>query len=525
MTEHAANLLIRRVESELRWPPPFDHDRIAEVARRAAFREADEEALRFEAKWPDNRNYVVDPIGDRVATAKADLLYGEDPKVKAAKEGDQVNLMRIVETSDLPSELHWAEQIRSSEGEVWWRIERADDEIAPCPVITFHSRETVIPFYVGPLLVAVAFVSEFEDPTASPREASPPIWRHLEIHSEGRIENRLYLGTKDSLGQGRDLDAFSETEDLESVWDHGLPGILAGRVIYRRDRDRALGRSVYKGSENIMLALNEALTVGVENVRLAGKKRAVVRADLLKKRDPQLPDSVDAGDGSRRPVESMVFDAGEDVIVAGNLDAELGKEGATDPIKILEYSFDADALIAWQDKLVKVLASRCGLTVQFIGEGEAAGEGTADTGTALRVKLLPATSASRGSGRSWSDAVPQILRAAQLLDQLPLSQGGYARNYSGAGLDPSVQREDPLPRDEAEEFAKHSVATGGPVESVETAIKALHPDWTDKQIEEERDRIREDVQSSNSFVGLGGIAGGDGGDNGPPAPTPEPPES
>ena len=526
MTIVQANLLIRKIESELRWPPPFDNDRVSEIARRAAFREADEETLRHMADWPSSRNYVVDPIGDRVVTAKADLIWGEDPKVKAANESDQTNLMRIVETSNLPSELHWAEQLRASEGEVWWRIERAEDEIAPCPVITFHSREVVVPLYVGPLLVAVAFVSEFEDPSAATRDASPPIWRHLEIHSEGRVENRLYLGTKDSLGQARDLDAFAETEELDTEWQHGLNGMLAGRIIFRRGRDRALGRSVYEGSENIMLALNEALTVGVENVRLVAKKRAVVRADLLKKRSPELPDSVDAGDGSRVPVETMAFDAGEDVIVAGNLDAELGGENKADPIKILEYSFDADALIAWQNKLVKVLASRCGLTVQFLGEGESAGEGTAETGTALRVKLLPATASSRGSGRPWADAVPRILQAAALLDQLPASAGGFGRSYSGAGALPSVEREDPLPRDEAEEIAKHATAVGGPVESIETAVADLHPDWTSKQIEEEVDRIRADVQTSNSFMGLGLNPGANEEDEEePPAPTPEPPSS
>jgi hypothetical protein len=521
VTEFAANLLIRRIESEAQWPPPFDHDRIAEVARRAAFREADEETLRHAHNWPQGRNYIVDPIGDRIATAKADLLWGEDPKITAARDTDQGNLDRIVVTSNLPSELHWAEQIRASEGETWWRIERPDDNVINCPIVTFHSREVVVPLYVGPVLVAVAFVTEFEDPTASTRSASPPIWRHLEIQTEGRVENRLYLGNKDTLGPGQDLDAFPETEELDSVWEHGLPGILADRVVYRRGRDRALGRSVYEGSENLMLALNEAMTVGVENVRLAGKKRAVIPAESVQTRDASLPDSIDAGDGSRMPIESS-FDAGEDVLIAGSMDTELGREAGANLFKLLEYSFDSEALIAWQDKLVKVLASRCGLTVQFIGEGAAAGEGTAETGTALRVKLLPATSSSRGSGRSWSDSVPRILMLAQLLDQLPLSAGGFARSYSGAGLAPAVEREDPLPRDETEEVAKHTTATGGPVESTRTAVKELHPDWSDDQIDEEVEAIRKDVQTANSFTGLGLPPSKDPSREPEPAPTPEP---
>jgi hypothetical protein len=525
VTEIAANMLIARVEAERRWPPPFDHNAISEVARRAAFREADEAALKVAHRWPDDRPYVVDPIGDRISTAKADLLFGKDPRFRANTDSDQGNLTRIIETADLPSELHYAEQIRSTEGEVWWRIEAGDPRILPCPYPTFHSREVVIPLYVGPALIAAAFVSEFEDPRDNRRAAKRKVWRHLEIQSVGRIENRLYLGTRDTLGEGKDLDEFSETEELETVWDHGLPGILCGRVIFRRGRERHLGRSVFEGNEHLLLALNEAMTIGVENARLVAKRRIVVPAKSLSKRDPQLPDSIDAGDGSRIPIEKPLFDAGEDVLVAGDdLDAQLGKEGSGEPFKVLEYTFDAKALIEWQDKLVKTVASRCGLTVQFLGEGSAAGEGTAETGTALRVRLLPATSASRGSGRSWDDAIPQMLMAAQLLDSRSLAEGGWARSWSDPGAAPAVELQDPLPRDLTEEFARHATATGGPVESIETAVRDLHPDWDDEQVDAEVKAIREDIQTANSFTGLGASPSGnpeedpEAGGNVPPAP-------
>lgn len=524
MTELAANMLIAKIEAEKRWPPPFDHDAFSEIARRAAFREGDEAALRVAHKWNEKRDYVVDPIGDRVSTAKADLLFGEDPRIRANKDTDQGNLDRIIEASDLPSELHYAEQIRSSEGEVWWRLEAGDPEVLTCPVPTFHSREVVVPLYVGPTLIAAAFVSEFEDPTQTSRTTAKTIWRHLEIQTAGRIENRLYRGTKDTLGPGKNLDDFSATQGLDPIWDHGLPGLLCGRVIYRRGRERHLGRSVFEGTEHLMLALNEAMTIGVENVRLVAKKRIVVPGKAVSRRDPDLPDSVDAGDGQRLPVSSATWDAGEDVIVAGDdLDTALGKEAGSDVFKVLEYDFDAEALIAWQDKLVKVLASRSGLTVQFLGEGAAAGEGTAETGTALRVRLLPATSSARGSGRAWDDALPLMLMYAQLLDAAPLGAGGFARTWSAAGERPSADRQDPLPRDETEEFARHSTATGGPVESIETAIHELHPDWDDEQIAKEVKAIRVDIQTANSFTGLGAPPSKDPDEDREPADIPPAP--
>lgn len=529
MTETAANALISRTERASRWPPPFETEAHRRIVRYAAFRESDVDALRVIHHWPESRRYVPDPLGELIAVAKADLLFGEDPKVTPAADSDAANLDRIVQVSDLPSELHWAEQIRSSEGEVWWRL-MSTPELLDAPLITFHSREVVIPLFVGSSLIAAGFVSEFEDAPAT-EGSRPVVWRHLEIQSVGRVENRLYRGDPDHLGELQGLDAHSETAELEPVWDTGIPLILAGRVVHRRGRDRRVGRSVYAGREDLLLALNEAVTIGAENARLAGKKRAVVPPETLKARRPEdVPASIDAGDGSRIPVSGAEFDAGEDVLVAGGaLDGELGKEGSG-PFKILEYSFDAEAIVTWQNALVKTLASRCGLTVAFLGVGDDLA-GQAATGTALRVRLLPATSSAEGSARSWDDALPQILLGAQLLDALPQSARGFGRPWSKSGEAPAVERTDPLPRDETEETGRLSTAVGGPIVSTRQAVKELHPDWSDDQVDEEVGLIRGDVQTSNRLLGLGSPPAPDetGADEppgpGPPAPEQQPGEA
>lgn len=513
MTEFAANMLIRRLEKGQNWPAPYDRQAIARIAKFAAYRESDEDALRAITNWPSDRDLVVDPLPERISSAKADLLYGEDPSFGAADDRDQPNLDRIVERSDLPAELHWAEQIRSSEGEVWARIQSSP--ALDAPTISFHSREVVSPLYVGAALVAVAFTSEFEDPREADRER-PTIWRHLEIHSIGRVENRLYRGTKDRLGDLRPLTDFAETEDLQGVWDTGVPDMLPERILNRRGRDRVLGRSDYEGREQLLDALNEATTIGAENVRLVAKRRVVVPSDVVR-RDPALPDSVDAGDGSRIPTRAR-FDAGEDVLVASSLDEELGKDGGGGPFKVLEYSFDAAQLIAWQDSLVKTIASRCGLTVAFLGIGDDLA-GAAATGTALRVRLLPATSSAHGTARPWTKAVPRLLMRAQLLDAAPVSAGGFGRTWSKAGDPPAVERTDPLPRDETEEVQRHVTATGGPVESIETAVDQLHPDWSDERKREEVQAIRTDIQASSALPGFG-IPPGTG-DNDLPDDPPE----
>jgi hypothetical protein len=502
VTEYAANLLLDRLTATGRWPAPFEREAIARVARFAAFRESDREALRLIHGWDAERPYAVDPVGNRIAEAYADMLFGENPTFTPANERDDDNLKRIIETSDLPTELHHAEQINSSEGEVWWRAMSAGSAITPAPQITFHSREEVVPHFVGATLVAVAFVSEFEAPrTGQAPDERVPIYRHLEIQSLGRIENALYLGSKEQLGERVELDSFSETDELFEVWDHGLPGIAAGRILNKRGRQRDQGKSDLDGIEDLLLGLNEALTIGMENVRLVAKKRAVVPMEALAGRS--VDDLEDAGDGSLRPTGRATFDAGEDVLAINPLDAELGKEGAG-PFKVLEYSFDAEQLVVWQDALITRAAHDAGLTVHFIGTSKGT-EGEATSGTALRTRLLPAINSGRGRGRPWDRELPRALLFAQLLDAMQPGSGGYGRSYADAGTPPSVERNDPFPRDELEETTRHAAAVQGEIESRRTAVEALHPDWTDEQVDEELDNIRGDSQDRARSMGFAGI--------------------
>lgn len=510
MTEQAANLLLGRIERGARWPAPFERKRLAQVLRWAAFRESDRPALRLIHGWRNaDRPYMVDPLGPRISEAYADLLFSEDPQITAANEADQGNLDRIVETSNLPTELHHAQQINSSEGEVWWRVMSAPG-VTPAPQITFHSREEVVPHFVGNALVAAAFVSEFADPD-SPNEERPRVFRHLEIQTEGRIENALYLGTSDHLGQRVELERFSETADLLEVFETGLPGIACDRILNKRGRDRVQGASDYDKIEDYLLALNEALTIGVENVRLVGKQRAVVPREALEAGATE--DLVDNGDGTMRPVRRPSFDASEEILTTSPLDAELGKEGKG-PFTVLTYSLEAQELVTWQEALAKTAASRAGLTAQMVGSGDGF-EGEAATGTALRVRLLPAIGSGRGRGRPWDGQIPRALLYAQLLDSFPRGAGGYGRNWRAAGDAPAFERADPLPRDQAEEVTTHAAAVQGEVESIETAVRELHPDRDEAWVSEEIDRIRADGQARARSMGLGTLP--DAGEQ-PPGP-------
>lgn len=500
MTELLANYLIRRIEKPGQsWPLDDERTTHRQVRQWAAFRESDEAALRVIADWEPDRTYLVDSLPEKISEAYASLLFGEDVRAAPGDEEDAERLEALIngpadqDDAGFHAELRWGETVCSSEGEVWWRV-YANRQVADHPLIEFHSRENVIPHFIGHRLVAAAFVSEFLGPDTSDQgNEKRTVWRHLEIHTTGRVENRLYRGTADRIGARVDLASHPETMDLAEVWDHQLPGMLCGRIPNKLGRNRRLGISDYRAIKDYLLALNEAVTIGQENARLTLKKRVVVPAHLLRPRE----ETVDNGDGTRSPRVRPTFDASEDVFTAENLDTDLGT-AETGPYKVLEYSFDAQALVEYKRDLVNSALTRAGITAQFVGSYNGA-EGQAETGTALRVRLIPTTSAANGKGQFWDQAIPQMLLMAQLLDQMPVEQGGFGVGWSNAALAPSVERTDPLPIDPTEQATRHVTLVGGGLESVETAIRDLHPDWTEQQITDEIDRIDQGQPAQPSF--------------------------
>jgi hypothetical protein len=453
-----ADVLQTQLERTEQWPPKSEQHLWAKVRTRRAFRQADEVFLRELSGWHrtwghKSRVYMTDPLAGLISRAFADLLFGDEPTIAAAAEQDQGNLDQAIETNTLASELHRAERICSSEGEVWWRV-YVDKDVALSPLLQWCSRLSVIPLLHGATPTAVAFVNPLPGD-------SEIVWRHLEIHADGEVRNLLYEGTKDNLGGRRDLTARAETDGLPDVWVHDLP-MLAGRILNLVDDDPTLGRSDYTGVERLLLALNEAATIGAENARLTAKKRLFVSGKMTE------------DDGS--------FDAGADVIQVNPQDGELGKDSPP-PISAVEYSFDAAALIAYTSDLTDRVLTRVGVAPELVGRDTKTGR--AESGTALRTRLLHSVITAQGKGRYWDDGLPRILALVQQIDALPAEEGGYGRSYVDPSGHPAVERGSILPHDDVEEAQRLVALVAGEVMSRELAVREQHPDWDDTQVGDE----------------------------------------
>lgn len=479
--------LLERLFRARRWPIPGEDQVRKQIALWAALRESDETYIRDLMKWPKDRPLIIDNLPEKIASAYGDLLFGQPPTFTPADPADGERMQSMTET--WAGELPAAEETCVSEGEVWWRLSRPPE--LPHPVLSWHSRVDVVPLLHGRVVLAAAFVSQLDGGGRN------VVFRHIEAHGRGVVRNLLFRGRKNALGVEVPLDRHPETADVAEQWEHGLPGMLAGRIVNAWGRRPNVGRSIYAGVWTQFLTLNEATSIGRENMRLTAKKRAVVPASAMRPRQVDgVSAGADRGDGSFEPIHQTSrpsFDAGEDVLVHDPLDADEGGAGGNAPFRILEYSFDAQALIAYKQDVVETTCMRCDLVPQFIGSGDF---GQGNTGTALRVRLLPTTNAADAHGRPWDEELPVTTRTGALLEAMPAALGGVGREeWANAGATPAVERAAPLPDDENEVATRHATLKTADLISTETSLRERYPDREDDWYTEEVQRIHADTQA------------------------------
>jgi hypothetical protein len=194
--------------------------------------------------------------------------------------------------------------------------------------------------------------------------------------------------------------------------------------------------------------------------------------------------STTAKAGSSPRTAGPVFNAGEDLLVIDPVNEELGRDG-TAPFTVLEYSFDAEPLIAYKRDKVETALTRLRITPQWIGVQTGSGDGYAVSGTSLRLRAIPTTRAGNSKGKQWDKALPQLVRALQRLDALPEADGGFGQQWAQADEPPGVKRGNPMPNDEVEEATIEATLVGAGVKSVRQSVRDQHPEWTDEDVDAE----------------------------------------
>jgi len=463
-----AEELLRKIENAREFPP-VDYAQRDSLALYQAIRESDTKKLKpnwWDEEYETSRDFIIDSLGARIPETWADLLFGEEPEFEPIQKSNVDELEKFVDDNNLPSELHWAEQLSSSEGEVWYRL--LSVPMLGRVFIEWHSRMNVVPYFIGQRLAAVAFVSWLEIDGDSNK-----IWVYLEVHSEGVVLNRLYFTGIGGALKGNEvpLGDREETAQLRPQWLHPLP-MLGGRLINKRGKDVRIGGSDYKGIASLLLALNEIANIGQENARLTAKQRVIIPERFLTSRG-QLP-------------------RGAEIIIATEVDQ--------DPTKIkndlaqVEWEFDAEALIAYKGDLTDTILTRARMAPQLIGRHTE----SAETGPGYKARLIDSVLAAQGKAKKWDEYIPEILKLAWQLEALPIGAGGCGVAWKGLDGDkfPVFKRNGNLPEDEESRSRRIVTEVNAKILSRRSAMEENNPTWGPDRVQDEMDRIEEEEQQA-----------------------------
>lgn len=481
-----ADQLISELDDAPSWPLPREMQARQQAAEGRALRKGDKDWLKMMHRWDADRDYIRDALPKRIAFGWADFLFAEEVTITAASDDDdtdrvgeghaaagsgdasreatQVEIDATVETNRMPALLHRAERIVVSEGEAYWKL-HVNRAVADCALLDWCSRLDTIPLFYGERLLAAAFITtrrcQMEIYTPDEEDEQEVFYRHAEIHTDGRVINLLYRGLIDRLGERVPLDSITESAGYNPEWKHGLP-MLAGRVVNDLDDDPTIGIGEFDaGVNDMLLALNEAVTISVENARLTGQDRVFAAGRFTQ------------SDGS--------FDASMQVFQLEDDGGTLGEGDTRLPIVAIEKHYDAVPLWLHITNLVKTILSRTGLVPQWIGEDV---QGAAETGVAIRLKFIPTTNAAKGKTREWGHEIPHIIDLMLRVASLPIEDGGFGRDVA-QDEPPAVEFADPIPTDQSRDLMDVSSAVVSEVMSRRTAVKTLHPSWSDDQVEQE----------------------------------------
>lgn len=471
--------LLERIRGASTWPPPQLRDQWAAMELWAAFRTSDVHRLKMEASIPWWRKYLISPVPRMISRASANLLYGEPCEHRPPNEADVAALDKIVDENGLPAEEHRMAMICSSESAVWGRI-AVDPTLADVPIIQFESPRNVIGHFRGRFVVGATFVTTWE-------ESLSRVYRLLETYEPGAVRCELYLGTRTRLGTNMALESFGPTQGKLPMVPTGFDRPLVAFIPNSIDADPTRGFGDYQGLEERFLAINETVTIGHENAKLAGKKRALLDARYL--RNGKLP-------------------AGDDIFVRTEENVTAGDAGK--PLQLLEYGFEAGELVKWLDTTIDTTLNLAGTAPELVGRNRETGN--AISGTALKLKMMHSLMEASGKGGYADRGIRWLLRAAAIIDSRPTTQGGFGRRWVEPDADPTIVRGDGLPHDDMEAAQWVVLATGAEAISVEERVRWLHPDWDDDQVQEEVRKLEEAKQPS-----------GDPRLNEPQIPTPRPP--
>lgn len=413
------------------------------------------------------------PLASDICQASADLLYSEPPSLKATDEATQARLDTLAEEGLLTTLAESAE-LGAALGGGFQRVTWSTNSGRDGAFITNIDADGAYPLFRWGQLAEVTFWWELaSDATSS------VVWRHLEHHETdstgtGIILHGLYQGTADSLGTLQPLASHPSTAGLANEVDKdskvstlspGLaveyfPNALPQRLLRKHPLGRNIGRSDLAGIEGLMDSIDETYSSWMRDIRLA-KSRIIVPQYML---------------SSQGPGKGALFDMDQDVFVGLNVPpSEQGNSEVTEN----QFKIRFEEHQATVTELVKAALRTAGYSADTFGEGDTGG-------------MKTATEVVSEQNRSYMtrDRKIRLLKPRQLRILRKLLAVDKAIFHKPVDADKiSMDFADAVQAD-PEALARTSQALRmAKAASTKTLVTMNHPDWDEKDIDDEVAKI------------------------------------
>jgi len=440
-----------------RWEYAEHYSRLANGEDKNYIRE------RAEGIGGSNPAYLTIPLAARINRTSANLLFGETPRISIEDEADQTRLNQLIEQNKLYSKLKRAAEGVSCVGGIYGLayVDTRTPRGQAGSLIRFVPERRAVPEFANDdELVAVTFVSEFTEGG----DDKPEVWRLLEKHTPGLIENRLHRGTRTELGKEVALDALAQTQGLVPDLNTGLDVLDVVYIPNHLGASSPLGISDLAGIEDLLLACNEALTLASDDARAAAAT-VFARQDLL-------TEDGNMAEGSR-VVPVTLEESGDD-------DKPL--------LEVIQPQVRAETFAKYQDYLIDLTLQSAGFAPQSLGRNV---QGGAESGTARRLMMHHTLIEHAGKAMLWEGALRQLLDVARQLDAQDYD-GKPAASWNDLEAPIDVVLADGMPEDIRETATAVRDLRGAGALSLEQAVRMVMRDQSEEAIQGEIERLEEE---------------------------------
>lgn len=427
------------------------------------------------------------PLAADIARASADLLFSEPPSVQAV----QVNGEPHPYLESLLDEGFWGVLAGAAEtcaalGGVYLRVVWVQGALEKDRrvFVTRVDTDCAVPEFQWGTLVNVRFWK-----VLTSHLDKSIVWRHLELHElnvfgVGEIEHQLWQGTSGDLGQRVPLADHPTTASLVSLIDTAegristrTPGLdvvyipnVTPNPLWREDPvGQHLGAPDIAGSEDLLDRCDHVLSAWLREVDL-GKARLIAPEYML-----------DFG----KPGEGAFFDSDREIWSPLNISNPGGGVAQPRP-EMFQPEIRGEEYNRVFQELIQNIVRSAGYSAATFGEDESG----AVTATEVNAKTARSRLTRSKKIRHWSTGLQELVEkliavalALEWVDENPAELASA-----------EVVIQFPQPQQTPLELANTALALfQAQAASIETRVKLAHPDWEDQEVEEEVDRIKQEL--------------------------------